>query len=100
MAPPKKTKASPGYKGVRVRPWSRWSAELQHESVRYYLGTFDTADLGAWAYDVAEWQLGVPREELNFPDITSLQDDLRRSPDEELGEDPVGEEEGGVGVGD
>ncbi|KAE8797546.1 ap2-containing protein [Hordeum vulgare] len=74
MAPPKKTKASSSYKGVRVRPSGRWSAELQHESVRYYLGTLDTADLVARAYDIVGWRLGVPREELNFPDITSLQD--------------------------
>ncbi|KAE8767905.1 ap2-containing protein [Hordeum vulgare] len=40
----------------------------------YYLGTFDTANLDARAYDVAGWRLGVPREDLNFPDITSPQD--------------------------
>ncbi|KAE8798009.1 hypothetical protein D1007_26740 [Hordeum vulgare] len=73
MASPKKMKARFGYKGVRVRPSGRWSAELQHESVRYYLGAFNTADLAARAYDIAGWRLGVPREELNFPDITSLQ---------------------------
>ncbi|KAI4973569.1 hypothetical protein ZWY2020_041350 [Hordeum vulgare] len=73
MASPKKMKARFGYKGVRVRPSGRWSTELQHESVRYYLGAFNTADLAARAYDIAGWRLGVPREELNFPDITSLQ---------------------------
>ncbi|KAE8771814.1 putative AP2 protein [Hordeum vulgare] len=70
MASPKKTKASSGYKGARVRPSGRWSAELQHERVCYYLGTFDTVDLAARAYDVARWRLGIPREEINFPDIT------------------------------
>ena len=42
--------------------------------MRYYLGTYDSADLAALAYDVAGWSLGVPREQLNDPSITCLQD--------------------------
>ncbi|KAI5014195.1 hypothetical protein ZWY2020_055585 [Hordeum vulgare] len=74
MAPLENTKASSGYKVVRVRPSGRWSAEVQHKSVCYYLGTFDIADLPPRAYDIAGWRLGVPQEELNFRYITSLQD--------------------------
>ncbi|KAI4963275.1 hypothetical protein ZWY2020_015122 [Hordeum vulgare] len=70
----KKEKASSGYKGVQVRLSGRWSAELQQERLRYYLGTFDTINLAARAYDVVGCRLGVPQEELKFPDITSLQD--------------------------
>ncbi|KAE8809385.1 ap2-containing protein [Hordeum vulgare] len=48
--------------------------------MHYYLGTFDTADLAARAYDVAGWRLGVPQEDLNFPDITSLRDAIFINP--------------------
>ena len=78
--PPKKTKAASGFKGVRARPSGRWSAKLQHEGMRYYLGTYDNPDLAARAYDAVGWHLGVPREQLNDPSITSLQDAIFLAP--------------------
>ena len=78
--PRKKTKAASGFKGVRARPSGRWSAELQHEGMRYYLGTYDSPDLAARAYDAAGWRLGVPREQLNDPSITCLQDAIFVAP--------------------
>ena len=78
--PPKKMKAASGFKGVRARPSGRWSAELQHERMGYYLGTYDSPDLAARAYDAAGWRLGVLQEQLNDPSITSMQDAIFLAP--------------------
>ena len=40
--------------------------------MRYYLGTYDSADMASRAYDVAGWRLGVLREHLNDPSITCM----------------------------
>lgn len=58
-----------GFIGVRHRPSSRWSAEITVNGQRWYMGTFDTAELAARAFDAAAWRFGRPRSELNFPDV-------------------------------
>ena len=37
----------------------------------WYMGTFDTAELAARAFDATAWRFGRPRAELNFPDVES-----------------------------
>ena len=69
MAP--RVRSSTGFRGVQLRPSGRWSAEITHNGVRWWMGIFDTPELAAGAFDVAVWRFGCPRAELNFRDIES-----------------------------
>ncbi|OWM71655.1 dehydration-responsive element-binding protein 2D-like [Punica granatum] len=61
--------ASCTYRGVRQRTWGKWVAEIRepNRGARLWLGTFNTSDEAAAAYDEAARRLYGPSAPLNLP---------------------------------
>ncbi|KAI4376481.1 hypothetical protein MLD38_014238 [Melastoma candidum] len=67
---PGPSSSSSKYKGVRKRKWGKWVSEIRlpNSRERIWLGSYDSAEKAARAFDAAQFCLRGRNARFNFPD--------------------------------
>jgi len=69
--PQKRSLKSRQFKGIRMRKWGKWVSEIRmpNSRDRIWLGSYDTPEKAARAYDFAVYCLRGSKAKFNFPEF-------------------------------
>ncbi|KAE8769732.1 Ethylene-responsive transcription factor CRF1 [Hordeum vulgare] len=70
---PPRRRGTSGYRGVRARSSDTFYSEIRSGEMRLVLGTFNTAEEAACAFDAAVWRLNKPRREMKFLEVMTME---------------------------